>query len=96
MAKQVEVALSIDPPSRWVMSTEKGTSRPIVDENECKGCGRCVAACPKKVLRLSGRINRRGYNSVEYVGEGCTGCATCFYNCPEPYALQVDDGRDAQ
>ncbi|MHC1680648.1 MAG: ferredoxin family protein [Methanomassiliicoccales archaeon] len=78
------------------MSTEKRTSRPIVDENECKGCGRCVAACPKKVLRLSGRINRRGYNAVEYVGEGCIGCATCFYNCPEPYALQVDDGRDAQ
>jgi NAD-dependent dihydropyrimidine dehydrogenase PreA subunit len=55
-----------------------------------------VAACPKKVLRLSGRVNRRGYNAVEYVGEGCIGCATCFYNCPEPYALQVDDGRDAQ
>ncbi|HOE53314.1 MAG TPA: 4Fe-4S dicluster domain-containing protein [Methanomassiliicoccales archaeon] len=76
------------------MSAKRGPSRPIIDESECKGCGRCVAACPKQVLRLSGRTNRRGYNAVEYVGEGCTGCFACFYNCPEPYALQVDDGRE--
>ena len=68
---------------------EKGQQRPLIDENECKGCGRCISACPKKLLRLSTRLNGRGYYSVEYSGAGCTGCAICFYNCPEPYAIQV-------
>lgn len=65
----------------------------MIEENECKGCGRCVAACPKKVLKLSGRINHRGYNVAEYVGSGCIGCATCFYNCPEPYAIEVHGAK---
>jgi NAD-dependent dihydropyrimidine dehydrogenase PreA subunit len=75
------------------MSTAKNASRPIIEENECKGCGRCVAACPKKVLRPSRRINSRGYIITECIGSGCIGCAACFYNCPEPYAIQVDDGK---
>ena len=49
----------------------------------------CVAACPRKVLRIKETLNVRGVNPAEYVGEGCIGCAICFYNCPEPYAIQV-------
>jgi NAD-dependent dihydropyrimidine dehydrogenase PreA subunit len=64
--------------------------RPVFDADECKSCGRCVAACPKKCLRFSSRMNSRGVTPVEYVGEGCTGCAICFYNCPEPYAIVVE------
>jgi NAD-dependent dihydropyrimidine dehydrogenase PreA subunit len=26
---------------------------------------------------------------VVYAGEGCIGCATCFYTCPEPHALEI-------
>jgi NAD-dependent dihydropyrimidine dehydrogenase PreA subunit len=62
---------------------------PIIHEDECKACGRCVAACPKKVLRISTRFNNKGMTPVEYIGEGCIGCGICFYNCPEPYALEV-------
>lgn len=57
--------------------------------DECKGCGRCVAACPKKVLRSSGKVNRQSYVAVEYAGAGCSGCFICFYNCPEPFAIAV-------
>lgn len=63
--------------------------RPVIDEDECKGCGRCIVACPKKVLRKAQHVNRRGFVPVEYSGEGCTGCAICFYNCPEIYAIEV-------
>ncbi|OPY33175.1 MAG: Ketoisovalerate oxidoreductase subunit VorC [Methanomassiliicoccales archaeon PtaU1.Bin124] len=62
---------------------------PVIIRDECKGCGRCIAACPKKAIRTSGKLNRRGYTYAEYGGEGCTGCFICFYNCPEPYAIEV-------
>lgn len=72
--------------------TEKsvGRARPVIDDEACKGCGRCVAACPRQVLRMRTAINRRGVLSAEYEGAGCTGCGVCFYNCPEFYALKVE------
>jgi NAD-dependent dihydropyrimidine dehydrogenase PreA subunit len=76
--------------------SERGTpsspvlSRPIVDPDECKGCQRCVVACPKGVLRVRPGLNRRGVRPVEYTGAGCTGCVMCFYTCPEPYAIRVE------
>lgn len=63
--------------------------RPVIDEDACKGCGRCIAACPKKVLRFKSALNRRGVKPAEYAGAGCIGCGFCFYNCPEPYAIEV-------
>jgi len=76
-----------------VQQTADGTAgcpHPVIDADECKSCGRCVAACPRNCLRLAERLNKRGVRPVEYVGEGCTGCAMCFYNCPEPYAIMVE------
>ncbi|MCR5340231.1 MAG: 4Fe-4S binding protein, partial [Saccharofermentans sp.] len=33
------------------------------NENLCKGCGLCVAACPKKILELDKtRLNAKGYH----------------------------------
>lgn len=62
---------------------------PEIDSDECKGCGLCVAACPKKVLVISEKLNFKGYHFCTYVGEGCIGCGNCFYNCPEPGAVTV-------
>jgi 2-oxoisovalerate ferredoxin oxidoreductase delta subunit len=62
---------------------------PVIDPLECKACGRCIAICPKKVLRMGAALNVRGYTSAEYVGAGCSGCLNCFYACPEPNAIEV-------
>jgi 2-oxoglutarate ferredoxin oxidoreductase subunit delta len=61
----------------------------LTNPEECKGCGLCVAACPPKVLRLAGRLNRYGYHPAEYAGAGCTGCGICYFACPEPGGITV-------
>lgn len=54
------------------------------DERLCKGCGLCVAACPKKILALGTRMNAMGYNVVECVDEAaCISCAFCATMCPD-------------
>lgn len=62
---------------------------PVIHSLECKACGKCIAACPKKVLALGTELNARGYRFAQYTGEGCIGCANCFYVCPEPHAIEV-------
>lgn len=60
-----------------------------IDEEECKGCGLCVEACPPKVISLGDRLNHYGYHTAVYAGSGCTGCGICFMACPEPGAITV-------
>jgi NAD-dependent dihydropyrimidine dehydrogenase PreA subunit len=60
-----------------------------ISEHLCKGCGLCTEACPPGVLIQGSVLNRQGYYAVTYRGSGCTGCAICFYICPEPGAITV-------
>lgn len=54
------------------------------DEKICKGCKLCVNACPKKILRLSDRVNAKGYNVAECFDiKSCIGCAFCATMCPD-------------
>lgn len=71
------------------MDIDKTKPYPLINSLECKSCGRCVDACPKKVLAIGTVMNPRGYHAVVYVGSGCIGCGTCFYTCPEPHAIEV-------
>ena len=58
-----------------------------IREDECKGCGLCVLACPPEVVTLTDCLNARGYHPASYVGSGCTGAASvstralsqCYY-----------------
>ena len=54
------------------------------NEDLCKGCGLCVDACPKKILRLSPeRINVKGHHPAEMTDqEKCIACAFCATMCP--------------
>ncbi len=60
-----------------------------VNEEECKGCGLCVAACPPKAIAMGEHLNRYGYRTAHYKGEGCSACGICFLVCPEPGAITV-------
>lgn len=61
-----------------------------ISPENCKGCGRCVAACPKKCLEIGKELNSMGIEAVRYKGEGCVSCGICFLNCPEPWAIKIE------
>ena len=53
------------------------------DIERCKGCGFCIEACPKKIIKLSGKINEKGYKYPEMTSDECIGCAMCYNVCPD-------------
>jgi 2-oxoglutarate ferredoxin oxidoreductase subunit delta len=54
------------------------------DENLCKGCGLCVGACPKKIVKLKTEINVKGYHPACVEDQAaCIGCAFCATMCPD-------------
>ena len=66
-------------------------SKVEINEDTCKGCGMCVAACPKKLLQISKiKINAKGYHVAEMTdSKACTGCMACATMCPD-VAIEVE------
>ncbi len=49
---------------------------PVINKDECIGCGICVDACPQDVLEVNDGI-------VETVNEdSCIACGECVEECP--------------
>lgn len=62
----------------------------IIDEEKCKSCEMCVSVCPKHVLRISNKINLKGYHPVElFDNENCISCGFCYLICPDKAILEV-------
>ncbi|MCQ2352979.1 MAG: 4Fe-4S dicluster domain-containing protein [Victivallaceae bacterium] len=61
-----------------------------ISADECKGCRRCIPACPKKLISVGNAINIQGYVAVKADHpEDCIGCGSCFHQCPEPGAITI-------
>jgi 2-oxoglutarate ferredoxin oxidoreductase subunit delta len=59
-------------------------SKITIDKDKCKGCLLCVNFCPKGLIMISAKLNKRGVNSVEFKeSEDCLGCAMCAIICPD-------------
>lgn len=54
-----------------------------VDVQKCKGCSVCIENCPTKSIQLSSKVNNKGYNYAEMVGDACIGCSNCAIVCPD-------------
>jgi 2-oxoglutarate ferredoxin oxidoreductase subunit delta len=57
--------------------------RIVIDMERCKGCGLCVAVCPKKNIVIAPESNKNGYLPAQAKNEGCTACTQCAVVCPE-------------
>ena len=54
------------------------------NEEECKGCGLCVGACPKNIITLTSDLNSKGYHPAGITDqEKCIACAFCATMCPD-------------
>jgi 2-oxoglutarate ferredoxin oxidoreductase subunit delta len=62
--------------------------RIIINIERCKGCGLCVAVCPKSGIVISKKANKSGYFPAEAANSDCTGCAACALVCPDA-AIEV-------
>ncbi len=55
----------------------------IIKTERCKGCGLCIAICPKSSIIISKKSNKSGYFPAQASNTDCTGCALCAIICPE-------------
>jgi len=64
--------------------SEKKSYVHVVRERYCKGCGICVAFCPKQVLVLkNGKV-------FPEKPDLCIGCRMCELRCPD-FAIEIKE-----
>jgi pyruvate/2-oxoacid:ferredoxin oxidoreductase alpha subunit/NAD-dependent dihydropyrimidine dehydrogenase PreA subunit len=69
------------------MATE-ARPKPVLHQEYCKACGRCIEACARKCIECGTEIEpASGFAPVRLRLDDCNGCGLCVDACPEPYGL---------
>jgi pyruvate/2-oxoacid:ferredoxin oxidoreductase alpha subunit/NAD-dependent dihydropyrimidine dehydrogenase PreA subunit len=69
--------------------------QPFLEPEFCKGCLRCIDACPRECISPGDTINpATGLIPVRLRLDNCNGCGLCIQACPEPYGLRPETDRD--
>lgn len=57
----------------------------LILADNCKGCGLCIDACPRDLLRFSDKFNKKGYHPAEFNDPDakCPACGFCYMMCPD-------------
>jgi pyruvate/2-oxoacid:ferredoxin oxidoreductase alpha subunit/NAD-dependent dihydropyrimidine dehydrogenase PreA subunit len=71
-------------------ATPRKKQTPYLVPEYCKGCGRCIDACPKHCIEVGTEVNPlSGMVPVHLDLEACNGCGLCLGACPEPFGLRA-------
>ena len=73
----------------------------VVDREKCIACGKCIVACPKKLIKrvpVTAKVYiacsnclRGGKDVKAMCTHGCLGCGLCAKNCPEQAITLVNN-----
>jgi len=70
---------------------------PVVREDKCTACGKCVSACPRNLFELHPlvqdvlvfcRSEDRGPSAKKYCNNACIACGICVRACPEAIEME--------
>ena len=73
----------------------------VVDPTNCTGCGKCVKACPNKLIILINESQRymvrcssvdTGKDTRKICRNGCISCGICVKKCPQK-AITIDENH---
>jgi pyruvate/2-oxoacid:ferredoxin oxidoreductase alpha subunit/NAD-dependent dihydropyrimidine dehydrogenase PreA subunit len=65
-------------------------AKPVLRDEYCKGCGRCISACARGCIAPGTEVNAKsGLVPVVLDLASCNNCGLCLEACPEPYGLGV-------
>ncbi|MGQ4911256.1 MAG: 4Fe-4S dicluster domain-containing protein [Candidatus Thorarchaeota archaeon] len=68
----------------------------VILQEQCKQCGLCIEFCPKDVLCLTDKYNRKGYHPVTACNiDACVNCGFCERICPD-MAIFLADREEAK
>lgn len=75
----------------------------VIDPKRCRACSRCIAACPKHLIRFTPFWQQavvlcsscdKGSDSVKACKTGCIACRRCEKTCPR-HAIRVENNLAA-